>query len=54
MEKATVDVEAATSTEQATSPKLSQIENQDDPKTDYSSQAKNKTKFSDYAVSPSA
>ena len=50
MEKATVDVEASPPTELATSPKLSQIANQDDPKTDYSSKAKNKTKFSDYAV----
>ena len=52
MEKVTVDVEASTPTEHATLPKLSQIANQDDPKTDYSSKAKNKTKFSDYAVGP--
>lgn len=52
MEKATVDVETSPPTEHATSPELSQIANQDDPKIDYSSKAKNKTKLSDYAVGP--
>jgi hypothetical protein len=52
MEKAAIDVDVDVSTlaEQSTLPKLSQTANQDDLKTDYSSKAKNKTKFSDYAV----